>query len=413
MSTRRILLCIVLASFIALGVFYFKFQSSNQVEENSEEYADVIRILAPYETKLHQQILQQIAKEYSREDGMPQFVFEFVPKENMKKELSMRSLAGKEKVDVVICNNTLMPELIEMGILKEIFINNELNMRVQKSQMWFSTRRNGKTYGIPFTCDPYVLFYRKDVFAQNNQDVPVTWEELMQCGKAIQESGAKSIGIAGKRADEVAKIYQLMLYSMGGNIRGISQETGVEVFDNFWKMARQSLISKDMMNYTQEDLAREFAEGKINMMINQMSTASILRTSQISFSVGMTRIPDDIAGGVFLYGDNIGLTVDADSRAWAFIKYLTEPDVSERICNAMDTLPVFVDVEYQGNKKIYLEEGTDILEDARLLESYTSWTQMSETIAKGVYQVVENNQVDTKLISREVHELVRAAIMSG
>lgn len=413
MSTRKILWLTILAAFAALIVFYMEFQYSNRVEESTEENTDVIRILAPYETKMHQQILQQVAKEYSRADGMPRFVFEFVPKENIKKELSMRSLAGKGKVDAVICDNTLMPELIEMGMLKELFINRDIELRLKKSQMWFSTRKDGKTYGIPFTCDPYVLFYRKDTLAQNNQEVPVTWEELIRCGRAIQKSGVKSIGIAGKRPDETARLYQLMLYSMGGNFRGISQETGVEVFDAFRKMARQSLISKDMMNYTQEDLAREFAEGKISMMINQMSTASILRTSQISFSVGMARIPDDIAGGVFLYGENIGLTVDADSRTWDFIMYLMEPDVSERICNAMDTLPVFENVEYQENKKIYLEEGTDLLEDARLLESYISWTQMSETIADGVYQVVENNQVNTQQVAGEVHELVRAAIMAG
>ena len=139
--------------------------------------------------------------------------------------------------------------------------------------MWSSTRKDGKYYGIPFTCDPYVLFYREDVFEENQLEVPQTWEELMECGKTIQKMGVKSIGIAGKRETETANVFQLMLYSMGGNFRSISQDTGVEAFDYFWKMARYGMLSKEMMNYTQEDLAREFAEGKISIMINQMSTA--------------------------------------------------------------------------------------------------------------------------------------------
>lgn len=413
MNTRKILWISVLVASIMLVMLYLGFRSSSEVEEISQDNKEVIRILAPYEAKLHQNILQQIAKEYSRGEDRPEYVFEFVPKENMKKELSMRSLAGKEEVDIVICSNTLMPELIEMDMLQEINVPRELIRRVRKSQMWSSTRKDGKYYGIPFTCDPYVLFYREDVFEENQLEVPQTWEELMECGKTIQKMGVKSIGIAGKRETETANVYQLMLYSMGGNFRSISQDTGVAAFDYFWKMARSGMLSKEMMNYTQEDLAREFADGKISIMINQMSTASILRTNRISFSVGMDRIPDDAAGSVFLYGDNIGLTKDANPVAWDFVMYLMEADVSERICSSMDTLPVLEGVEYQENKKIYLKDPEDLLENARLLETYSGWTQMSESIASGVYKVVENNQVSTRMIALEVHDLVRTAIVSG
>ena len=65
------------------------------------------------------------------------------------------------------------------------------------------------------------------------------------------------------------------------------------------------------------------------------------------------------------------------------------------------------------NKKIYLKDPENLLEDARLLETYSGWTQMSESIANGVYKVVENNQVSTRLTSLEVHDLVRTAIVSG
>lgn len=413
MNVRKVLNISLLVSAVILILVYLGFRSSSKVEEISQEQEEVIRILAPYEAKMHQNILQQIANEYSRGENQPKYVFEFVPRENLKKELSMRSLAGKEKVDIVICSNTLMPELIEMGMLQEISISRDLSRRVRKSQMWNSTRKDGKYYGIPFTCDPYVLFYRKDVFENYDLEVPNTWEELMECGKKLQKAGGKSIGIAGKRESETASVYQLMLYSMGGNFRGISQDTGVEAFDYLWKMARTGMLDKEMMNYTQEDLAREFADGKINIMINQMSTASILRTSRISFPVEIDRIPDDVAGGVYLYGDNIALTKDASSGAWDFVMYLMSTDVSGRICNSMDTLPVLEDVEYKENKKIYLKDWEELLKDARLLETYSGWTQISESIADGMYEVIESNQVSSRLVALKVHDLVRTAIVSG
>lgn len=90
-----------------------------------------------------------------------------------------------------------------------------------------------------------------------------------------------------------------------------------------------------------------------------------------------------------------------------------EADVAERICSSMDSLPVLEDVEYQENKKIFLEDSDGLLEDARLLETYSGWTKMSESIANGVYKVVENNQMSIRLTALEVYDLVRTAIVSG
>lgn len=413
MRIRKILMLIVLAAFVALWFFFAQFWNANQVEEIQEENVEVIRILAPYESKLHQKILQDIADEYSREDKNLQFRFEFVPKENIKKELDMRSLAGKENVDVVICDNMLMPELIHMGILKEIPAQGELYGRVRKSQMWSSTKENGKIYGIPFTCDPYVVFYRGDILEENQQEPFSSWEELIQFEMENRKTGVKSIGVAGKRADEAANLYRLMLYSMGGNFYGIDRETGVQAYENLRKMARYNLIDREMMNYTQEDLAREFAGGKINIMINQMSAATILRTSHISFQVKMAKIPEDVAGSVLLTGNNIGLTEDSDPRAWDFICHLVKPDVYERICSEMDTLPVFSDVEYQEKKKVYMQDVMSLLDDARVPETYSSWTKISENIAEGVYEVIEKSQADVKKVAESVQDHVRVAIMSG
>ena len=84
MNTRKILWSSVLAASVMLVMLYLGFRSSSEVEEIPQDDKEVIRVLAPYESKLHQNILQQIAKEYSRGEDRPEYVFEFVPKEKMK-----------------------------------------------------------------------------------------------------------------------------------------------------------------------------------------------------------------------------------------------------------------------------------------------------------------------------------------
>lgn len=411
MKTQKILPVIILAAFAGMWIFYMQFSNANRVEEIQQAEPEVIRILAPYETKLHQQILEEIADEYNRKDESVQFEFEFVPRENIKKELVTRSLAGKESVDIVICDNMQMPELISMGILKELSISADLYDRVQKSQMWNSTRKDGKIYGIPFTCDPYVLFYRADVLENSGQELPNTWEDLLQFSIDTKKTDVTSLGVAGKREDEATNLYRLMVYSMGGNFRTIDQETGIQAYEMLQKMSRYGVISKDMMNYTEEDLAREFAEGGINMMINRLSSVTILRTNQVSFQVEIGKVPDDEVGGAFLYGENLGLTADADSRAWQFVQYMIEEDVYERICNAMDTLPVFSDTEYKVKKKIYMEDAMELVDEARIFESYSSWTKISEAVAEGVYEMVETSRADAAETAISVQNQVSVAIM--
>ena len=54
MNTRKILWSSVLVASVMLVMLYLGFRSSSEVEEISLDNKEVIRILAPYESKLHQ-----------------------------------------------------------------------------------------------------------------------------------------------------------------------------------------------------------------------------------------------------------------------------------------------------------------------------------------------------------------------
>jgi multiple sugar transport system substrate-binding protein len=48
----------------------------------------------------------------------------------------------------------------------------------------------GAVYGIPQDIGPLALYYRKDLFAQNNIKVPTTWDEYYTAAKQIKAKGA-------------------------------------------------------------------------------------------------------------------------------------------------------------------------------------------------------------------------------
>lgn len=193
----------------------------------------------------------------------------------------------------------------------------------------------------------------------------------------------------------------------------MDQEAGIQTFERIQRMVRQNLIDREMINYTPKDLAVEFAEGKINMMINQMSMSALLRESDAASEIGVSRLPDDVAGSGFLYGENVGIMQDADPQTEEFLAFLIRKENSEKIINEMGILSPFSDVTYTNTGKIYLENREEIFEDAKTMETYATWTRISEDIAQGMYEIIEEYRADPKETAREVHDKVRISIMEG
>ena len=413
MKIKKMLIVMAGIVLIAFLWIYLQFLGSHKIEKGKEMEADVISVMAPYEVKQYQTVLKEIGEAYSQESGNKKIEFEFIPEENIKKELLLRNLNKKNEVDMVICANTLMPELIRMGLFKELTVEDETYQKVRQQTLWNSVKENGKIYGIPFVCDPYVLFYRKDRMEENNLVCPETWEEFEICGKAMKKLGIKSIGIPGRREDDFACIFRIMLYSSGGNFLSMDQEAGIQTFERIQRMVRQNLIDREMINYTPKDLAVEFAEGKINMMINQMSMSALLRESDAASEIGVSRLPDDVAGSVFLYGENVGIMQDADPQTDGFLEFLIRKENAEKIVNEMGVLSPFIDGAYAKTGEIYLEDEEELFKDAKTMETYATWTRMSEDIAQGMYEIIEEYRADPKETAREVHDKVRISIMEG
>ena len=70
----------------------------------------------------------------------------------------------------------------------------------------------GKTYGLPDTQSFYMMFYRKDVFADLNIDVPKTWDDIKAVLPVLQ---SKQMSIGLPKELEGLKIF---LYQKGGDL---------------------------------------------------------------------------------------------------------------------------------------------------------------------------------------------------
>lgn len=412
MRPKKILYILAGITMFVFVALYAGFFLSNQEETTEEEERQVIRVLAPYQASMQQQILNKIAAEYSRDESKPEIEMIYVPKENLEKELSVRRMTGESQVDLVICENTMVQEMIGKGMLKEVPVSREMKEDMVDDRLWQALRHDGKYYGYPLTCNPYVLYYNADMLEERNVEIPTSWSELVHAGYQVKKSGIQSIGIAGKRETELTNLYWIMMYSSGGNLNTVNEELWENCFQIFRQLSVGELTSRYATNFTQEDLAQEFAEGRVTMMINQMSVTSILKSNQTKFTVGMAEVPCDEAGGTFWFGDEVCITKEAGNGALSFAQYLTKEESSERINDAMGTLQVYTGVSYKKKGKIYMEDTSILSVKARPMLYYQYWSDICGTIANGVSAVLNSNLSDVLQVAEATKDQVRVSIMS-
>lgn len=405
------LLCV-----LAVSAFLFWPEKGEKEESEAEEVQKKqIYVLCAYETRLHQQILKEVAENYSSRSGCAKVNMEFIPKENFKKEICLRMDNGRT-ADLIICDNGMMPALIDMGVFADISAYVETccqdSMNFQK--LWNTTMDDGKYYGIPFTCDPYVLFYNSDVFRENGLSAPEDWDGLLDTCSALQDSVGDKFGFAAKRPEEIYAFYRALLYACGGSLNTIDQEGGIRAAGILEELKRSRYVGKQTINLTEADVARSFAEGKVLMMANRLSASTILRSSRMEFSAGIIPLPGDVRESLMLSGENIGVTGYADREAYRFLTYLYRDEIQERICNVMDTLPVKAAVPYQA-KRVGPDEGTEFLDryinEGWCAETNNSWFEIAQQVSESLYELMEVRGTPPEDTARELQNAVKLIII--
>lgn len=400
---------------LAAALLFWQGEEGKEVRETEEEQKKQIYVLCAYETKLHQQILNEVAEYYSKRSGCAEVHMEFIPKENFKKEICLRMDNGKT-ADLIICDNGMMPALIDMGVFADIsaYVEEQCQDSMNFQKLWNTTMDDGKYYGIPFTCDPYVLFYNRDVFTEKGLSAPKDWDGLLDTCSALQDSVGDKFGFAAKRPEEIYAFYRALLYACGGSLNTMDGEGGVKAADILEELKRSRYIGKQTINLTEADVARSFAEGKVLMMANRLSASTILRSSRMEFSAGIIPLPGDVRESLMLSGENIGVTEYADGEAYRFLTYLYRDDIQERICNAMDTLPVKAAVPYQS-KRIGPDEGTGFLNryinEGWCAETNNSWFEIAQQVSESLYNLLEVRGTKPEDTAEELQNAVKLIII--
>lgn len=408
---------VILILFIVVSLYLRNRLKQPQVVEKVVE-RKILRILAPYETNTISKMLQDIANKYSQIDYNPKVEIKFISKNDFKKEICM-NLDQNQLADLVICDNSIMPALIHLNVLRDLsnYINETFKVSHYSLAQWNNTRSDGKYYGIPFTCDPYVLIWNKNLFDKSNVSVPENWHDLKTAARKVERVGIYGIGIGARQPEEITDFFLQMLYSTGASIREINGEGGMKVFELLNYLKTNKLLPVQCINWNQMDLTNKFIKGEVAMMINNLSALSVIKEGNIDFEVGVAAVPFEKKENYMFHGKNIGISITGDYDASIkFLDYITQKNIVNQIAATTESIPVQVDVEYDLKNDGYViskefiqkQRGQGIAKPTLNL-----WFDISTDISDGIYQLLSETSPSIRNIADTMQDKVRIAIIEN
>ena len=211
----------------------------------------------------------------------------------------------------------------------------------------------GQSYGIPLTMTFAMMFYRMDVLAQLEQEVPESWDELLSVLPLLQ-SNNMSIGVAYINA------LDFMIYQMGGNMW---KYTDTSKYDNAYAgmeidldnpIALQAFeftcrLYSDFSFPVSYDAANRFRTGEMPILIGDyisLYNQLVIFATDIGGLWEFCSLPGSKrADGTFNYDSLAGVSADILLRgcdnllaSWQFLQWQTAPEAQAEYGNRIVTL---------------------------------------------------------------------------
>lgn len=412
--TQRLLAVLWVAVSLLLISVIVHYYAETKVEIVAEPERDELVIMATYEEGSNSEYLKQIVQAYSEIEGNPEVKLQYVTQSGFQKQLCIDKDQNKLP-DLIICENVMTPALQSMEILEEL----SDYMTAQKSSEYLknaysSTVVNGVSYAVPFTSDPYVMFYNEDNLTKYGMEMPERMEDFYKLCKETNTLGTYNFGIAVKNKEDITSCFLQMIYSSGGTIRNLDAPNCMQLYGMLGDMRDGDVIAQDVINWNQNDLMEAFSKGLVKIAVAELSSMSILENKDLKFNYKIAEIPYIQKQAYLLQGENIGITTTANHQeALKLLDYLTSAEVVKDYYEKTYCLSVRSDIVVNPAKEKGLSDA--FVEKERnqsiLKSSYSSWFVISDAIAENLADFFGDKTITPEQIGKKMQEDVRNAIM--
>ena len=307
----------------------------------------------------------------------------------------VNAIAGGEGPDITMIGTTWMGEFAELGGIDPTPSNIDPSIFFEGA--WDTTVVNGTSYGVPWYVETRLVYYRTDLAEEGGvTEPPANWDELKAMAEAIQGAGAE-YGLNLQPGGTGAwQNFMPFFWQAGGEIMdadgaaftldGEPCVAALTYYDSYFEEGLAAPAAGDL------PLEGQFANGDVGAFVSGPWMIGIITDAGADPETwAVAHQPTEEAGTSFVGGSNLGVLADSDNKeaAWAFIEYLSQPEVQVTWFETINDLPsvksAWEDPALADDP--LLSSFGDQLEDAKAPPAIATWEQVAAEIDGVIEQV--------------------------
>lgn len=310
----------------------------------------------------------------------------------------VNAIAGGEVPDVSLIGTTWMGEFAALGGLDRTPDDFDTDRFFDGA--WDTTVVDGVSYGVPWYVETRLVYYRTDLAEQGGvDDDPGDWDELKGLAEAIQGAGAEwgiSLQPGGTGSWQT---FMPFFWQAGGEIVDddnaftIGSDACVEAltyYDSFFEEGLAQPIVSDV------PVEGQFADGSVGAFISGPWMIGIVTdagTDPTAFTVAHQ--PEQQSATSFVGGGNLAVFDQSDNKpaAWAFVEYLSRPEVQVKWYETVNALPSVEDAWDDPTlaDDEMLSTFGEQLDDAKAPPAIPTWEEVASAIDSQIEQVTQGS----------------------
>lgn len=271
---------------------------------------------------------------------------------------------------------------------------------------------DGKIYGIPGVSWFEGIFYNKDIFKENNLEIPKTFDEMMEVHKVLKEKGILPQAFGAKSWEPLAKSPLGLaivdyLQTDAGKDFDVSIRNGVGKFSdsalkdsiNRWlAYVDNGYITKDMLQIDYDTALKQFATGEAAMWESGPWAINAILETNPDLNFDMMPFVGTNEGNEYLIGGsgvNFGVNAGSENQKEALevLKLMATKEGQQALCQGSPGSGSFLKGADIGLPKQF-ESVREVLNSGRVYCPWFVWKgsdAYNEALGKGIQEVIGGN----------------------
>lgn len=348
-----------------------------------------ILVWSYYETGAQREALEALLNGFNDAQNTYTASWQYVPMADFAKKISI-GYTQESLPDIVIIDHPNMKPFVDLGIFEDI--TNEVYSWENRDDYYTNALNTNEFYdryfGIPFCSNNLALFCNTSVLSEKNIAVPTDWESFIEACEQLEDGGQLAFGMSGTSGEQSA--YQFLPWILGITSweEQFEGDKSKVAFERIHQLIEAGYMSRNIINWSQVDVARKFNSQDIVMMENGPWVLPQLIEEGVTFSVEPLPLGQDRT--TILGGENIAIIRGKNVKgAIELFRYYNRDDVMELVNTLSFSVPPRRSIAKKMKKdNPYMGIFIDQMEEAYVRNSIGYWPQASTQLSESVYQIV-------------------------